>query len=82
MPEATDYNVQLIWDFFGPHAERTAEHHHRHVRDFVQRESVPCVEAGSRREGEKHWIAWLTVAPGEVERLRQALRPQRGLPVK
>src|SRR5690606_1132164 len=28
--------LKLIWDFFGPDAKKTAEHHEIHLKEFIQ----------------------------------------------
>ncbi len=72
--------VRLIWDFFGPHAERTARHHQRHLDEFVHRECAANAQTGTDSERDTHWMAWMVVDAADVQRVRDALRPQRGLP--
>jgi hypothetical protein len=71
--------LRLIWDFFGPDAERTALHHRVHVETFAQRERVSGATSGADAGNDGHWMAWLVVDASEVDRVRRALRPQRGL---
>jgi hypothetical protein len=71
--------IRLIWDFFGPNAERTAQHHQKHLDEFAAREQVTAAASGAEPGNPGHWTAWLVVDASDVERVRQALRPQRGL---
>lgn len=75
--------IKLIWDFFGPDAQRTAEHHLRHVVQFLQREGTASIASGAELSTEStlesHWVAFVTVAESDVSALRAALRPHRGL---
>lgn len=77
----TGARIRLIWDFFGPDAERTARHHARHLEDFVARENVTDTASGAEAGNPGHWMAFLIVNHDDVTTLRQALRPQRGLEV-
>lgn len=76
MPE----KVKLIWDFYGPDAERTAQHHLSHVLEFVRKQQLPVEGHGVEQFVEGHWMACLVVLGEQVEKLRAVLRPQRGLP--
>lgn len=71
--------IRLIWDFFGPDAERTATHHQKHLHEFSAREGVAGATSGAEPGSPGHWMAWLIVEAEDVERVRRALRPQRGL---
>ncbi len=72
--------VRLIWDFFGPHAERTARHHQHHLDDFVLQEGSIDARTGTASERDGHCTAWMVVDAADVQRVRDALKPQRGLP--
>lgn len=72
--------IRLLWDFFGPHAERTAQHHCVHLVEFTRREGLGERLTGVESVAEGHVAAWMIVEAHEVERFRRALRPQRGLP--
>jgi len=74
--------IQLIWDFRGRTAQGTAEHQRRHLAEFARREHVEISGTGAEALSESHWIAWMVVDGADVERLRAALRPNRGLPAQ
>ncbi|MEN9578350.1 MAG: hypothetical protein RJA70_1359 [Pseudomonadota bacterium] len=76
MPE----RVKLIWDFFGPHAQRTAEHQRTHLSEFAKKEQLRTQLTGAEEFADGHWLAWLVVESEDVDSLRATLRPQRGLP--
>ncbi|MDX2053162.1 MAG: hypothetical protein SFV15_12265 [Polyangiaceae bacterium] len=73
-------SIRLIWDFRGRTAEGTARHQSRHLAEFAVREHLATGGTGAEAVTEIHWIAWMLVAPSDVERLRQVLRPHRALP--
>jgi len=64
------------WDFFGPHALRTAEHFERHLLDFLAKNDCPA-ETRLESGGEGHHAVSLVVSDAFSERIRQALRPKR-----
>jgi hypothetical protein len=71
--------IKLIWDFRGPAAQGTAEHHARHLAEFAQREKLSLQTTGAQALAPLHWIAWMIVEETDVAALRVALKPSRGL---
>lgn len=71
--------LKLIWDFFGPRAQRTAEHHATHVDEFVRREGLGA-STGTECAAPGHWSAWLVLGERDALRLRDVLRPNRAVP--
>lgn len=69
--------MKYLWDFFGPHAERTAQHFLEHLRQF-QVEHALELPTGLESAGEGHWAAFC-VAPAPEPVIEGALRPNRRL---
>ena len=68
----------LYWDFHGPTAQGTAEHFHRHLDEFLQREQLHGCETGvAIIERGRHAAAWCRCPVALVSTLRGALRPRR-----
>jgi hypothetical protein len=74
--------IQLLWDFYGGDAEKTAAHHVKHLKEFMLRENIPYSQTGVKSNGELHGMAFLTVNEEDVLVLRDALRPNRALVFK
>jgi len=70
--------LKLIWDFYGPRAQGTAEHHAAHVSEFVRREGVSGT-TGAECAAPGHWSAWLIVSEAVALRFRTALKPNRAV---
>jgi len=70
--------IKLIWDFRGPDALHTAEHHQIHLDEFVKMEKVLETQSGFEQLSEFHAIAFLTVNQENMLAVRDALRPHRG----
>ena len=66
----------FLWDFFGPHAERTAAHFQRHLDEFLKQHECPGT-TGLETEGEGHHAVSLVVGDAWSERIQAALRPKR-----
>ncbi|MBB1150362.1 MULTISPECIES: hypothetical protein [unclassified Myroides] len=70
--------IKLIWDFRGPDAEKIAEHHVIHLREFVAIEQLPLTIMDKEVINEVHSIAYLVVNDQQMREVRDALKPHRG----
>ncbi|MBZ9651587.1 hypothetical protein [Psychroflexus montanilacus] len=70
--------IKLIWDFRGPNAEKTAEHHEIHLRDFIKMNAMEGHITGVEPVNEFHHIAFLVVEESQMKDLRDRLKPHRG----
>lgn len=71
-------NLKLIWDFKGPGAERTAEHHALHLKEFIESNDISINITGFKSLNEDHSIAFMVVKESEMPPVRDALKPHRG----
>lgn len=67
------------WDFFGPHAEGTAQHFLRHLHEFWRQSGVEGCEAGLESAGTGHHAVWCKT-PEAADAAIQKLRPRRRAP--
>ncbi|WP_273566384.1 hypothetical protein [Maribacter halichondriae] len=70
--------IKLIWDFRGPTAEKTAEHHEKHLKEYIALEQLPLDITGYQRLGEMHSLAFMVVDELDMIKVRDALKPHRG----
>ena len=70
--------IKLIWDFRGPDASATAEHHKKHLSQYVQLEALAHDITGCADFSSMHSIAYLVVTEEELTQVRDDLRPHRG----
>ena len=70
--------LKLIWDFRGPQAERTAEHHRKHLDEYAFAEALSTPVTGVEMVNDMHHIAFLVVDPDQMKPVRDALKPHRG----
>lgn len=70
--------IKLIWDFKGPDALKTAEHHCIHLKEFAQIDKLPYHEVNLTTLNEMHSFAFITVDESLMKVFRDALKPHRG----
>lgn len=70
--------IKLIWDFRGPAAAKTAEHHEIHLKEFIETEKLPLNITGFEIINEMLAIAFMVVTDENMISVRDALKPHRG----
>jgi hypothetical protein len=70
--------IKLIWDFRGPSAAKTAEHHEIHLKEYIAIEKLPLQITGFEIQGEMQAIAFMVVTDAHMIQVRDALKPHRG----
>lgn len=70
--------LKLIWDFRGPDAQKTAEHHEIHLKEFIVAKKLNHNITGVEQLSDLYSIAYLVVDETEMIPVRDALRPHRG----
>lgn len=70
--------IKLIWDFRGPAAAKTAEHHEIHLKEFIAMEKFPINITGFEVLNEMHAIAYMVVTDDKMIQVRDTLKPHRG----
>lgn len=70
--------IKLIWDFKGQEAQKIAEHHAKHLTEFIQKEKLEKVTSGAEVINDTFAIAFLIVEEKDMITMRDALRPHRG----
>lgn len=70
--------IKLIWDFRGPASAKTAEHHEKHLKEFILIEQLPSTITGFEVLNEMYAIAFMVVTDEHMIRVRDALKPHRG----
>ena len=70
--------IKLIWDFRGPTAAKTAEHHEIHLKEYIIAEKLPLNITGFEVYNELYAIAFMVVTDENMISVRDALKPHRG----
>lgn len=70
--------LKLIWDFKGPNAQQTAQHHLVHLKEFIQREQIQTLGAGYQQIHQNHYIAYMGLIEVDLPIVRDTLKPHRG----
>jgi len=69
--------IKLIWDFRGPAAEKTAQHHEIHLKEFIEKEQKSVLATGVEHYNEVYSIAFLAITESDMIFYRDALKPHR-----
>jgi len=70
--------IKLIWDFRGPNALLTAQHHEIHLKDFIKTEDLQDWNiTGFQQINEMHSIAFWVIPESEILKFRDILKPNR-----
>lgn len=70
--------IKLLWDFRGAEAEKTAEHHVIHLKQYITSEKLDLNITGFSMVNEFHSIAFMVVNESEMIAVRDRLKPHRG----
>lgn len=70
--------IKLIWDFRGPDAAKTAEHHEIHLKEYIAFEKLTPNTTGLITVDEMYAIAFMVVSDENMIQVRDALKPHRG----
>jgi len=70
--------IKLIWDFRGPAAAKTAEHHEIHLKEFIEMEKLRLNITGFEIINDMLAIAYMVVTDENMIAVRDALKPHRG----
>tara|TARA_R110000868_G_scaffold175817_1_gene413043 strand:- start:529 stop:765 length:237 start_codon:yes stop_codon:yes gene_type:complete len=70
--------LKLIWDFRGPNAERTADHHVIHLKEYIIIQKLDVSITGVEKLTDMHCIAFMVVNEEYMKPIRDALKPHRG----
>jgi hypothetical protein len=70
--------IKLIWDFRGPNALLTAQHHEIHLKDFIKIEDLQDWNiTGFQQINEMHSLAFWVIPEPEILKFRDILKPHR-----
>ncbi len=70
--------IKLIWDFRGEAASKIAEHHEKHLKEFIILEKLPINITGFEIIDELYSIAFMVVTDENMIQVRDSLKPHRG----
>lgn len=70
--------LKLIWDFYGPNASKTAQHHQIHLTEYIKLNNLDIKICGYNNLSDVHAIAYLVVNENEMKPIRDVLKPHRG----
>jgi hypothetical protein len=70
--------IKLLWDFRGPDAKKTAEHHTIHLKEFAALRKLDFYEINISEINPMLSAAFIIVDESNMKIFRDALKPHRG----
>lgn len=70
--------IKLIWDFRGPAAAKTAEHHEIHLKEYIAIEKLDLNITGFEILNDMYATAFMVVTDDTMIAIRDVLKPHRG----
>lgn len=74
--------IQLIWEFRGPDSAQTAEHHAKHLLEYVNDKNYDLRLADFEVVNDEYAVATLVVLEKDMIEFRDILKPQRAVYVE
>lgn len=71
----------LLWDFFGPRAQPTAEHFLVHLVEFLNKNNFMHSDAKVIQESALHFVTFCTLNSSDAVKVAATLRPKRRVPL-
>ncbi|MDT8347371.1 MAG: hypothetical protein RQ756_06180 [Flavobacteriaceae bacterium] len=69
--------IKFIWDFRGPTAAATAEHHLVHLKEFCAAENIAAEAFGTLAHNDFIAEAFVAASESYLELIRDRLKPHR-----
>ncbi|GLB50501.1 hypothetical protein [Neptunitalea lumnitzerae] len=70
-------DIKIIWDFRGPAALKTAEHHAIHLKEYAANCAIEYTTIDIQTFNEFYTIAFIVVKEKDMLSVRDALKPHR-----
>ncbi|WP_068597654.1 hypothetical protein ACF3NR_08760 [Vaginella massiliensis] len=68
--------LKMVWDFRGPDALKTAEHHEIHLKEYIQKEHLQAT-TGFIEQNDLHAFAFMIINEKDMLKVRDELIPHR-----
>ncbi|MDO5509310.1 MAG: hypothetical protein Q4F57_01305 [Weeksellaceae bacterium] len=69
--------IRIFWDFHGPHSKPTAEHHAKHLNEYLTAENYTQYHCTLTQETDNHSICFIDISEEHLIHFRDTLRPVR-----
>ncbi|MDT0554702.1 hypothetical protein [Patiriisocius hiemis] len=70
--------IKLLWDFRGPNAQKIAQHHVVHLKEYITLEKLEDTTASFEDVSNMYAIAFIITRKQYFDKLKNALKPHRG----
>ncbi len=77
MAEGSDIVIRVVWDYYGPSAQPTAEHFQRHLTGFLIEHKCTDYEVHTEPVTPVHSATYADIPPSFLDVVGPTLRPHR-----
>lgn len=70
--------IKLIWDIRSIDAKEAAEHHVKHLNEYLVEKNIENSEAGCNEVFPHYYVAYIITTKNYMIQLRDDLKPSRG----
>ena len=70
--------IKLIWDIRSIDAKEAAEHHVKHLNEYIAEKSIENSSAGCTEIFPHYYVAYILTTKNYMIQLRDDLKPNRG----
>lgn len=74
----SDERIKLIWDLRSIDAKEVAEHHVKHVNEYIAAKGIEDTTAGCEEIFPHYYVAYILSSKKYMIQLRDDLKPHRG----
>lgn len=71
--------IKLIWDFRSREVEHFAQHHAKHLKEYLARENYDINLTGIEIINDHHATAYMIVYEKDLVKFRDVLKPHRAI---
>lgn len=74
----SDEKIKLIWDLRSIDAKEVAEHHVKHVNEYIKSKGLKDTTASCEEVFPHYYVAFIITSKKNMIQLRDDLKPHRG----
>lgn len=74
----SDEKIKLIWDLRSIDAKEVAEHHVKHVNEYIEKKGIENTSAACTEVFPHYYVAYIITTKKYMIQLRDDLKPHRG----
>ena len=74
----SDEKIKLIWDLRSIDAKEVAEHHVKHITEYIESKGLKNTTAACEEIFQHYYVAYIITTKNHMIQIRDDLKPNRG----